>query len=293
MKIRELTEIIESRATMDGDRVKIRRSIAGPGSEKCDPFLLLDEISTDDAADYIGGFPEHPHRGFETVTYMLEGKMQHTDHLGNEGLLISGGVQWMTAGSGVLHAEMPQQERGRLHGFQLWINLPAIEKMQPARYQEFSAEQIPVVAIGERSQAKVIAGNFQSGGQACSGPVKGVSVQPDYWDMQLAQGDSLSVMSDPGKQVLLYVYRGIISVNGKTIKRQQLGRLGAGDTIEFSSAEDARLLLLSAIPINEPIVSYGPFVMNSREQIEQAILDYRSGRLIQDQPITRKIKGVN
>ena len=171
MSTRQLMQVFDSEAVTDGDGVKIQRSVVRGALQAFDPFLLLDEMASDEAADYIGGFPEHPHRGFETVTYMLEGTMAHRDHLGNEGLLVSGGVQWMTAGRGVLHSEMPQQDEGRLHGFQLWVNLPAAEKMQEPAYREYGPDQIPVLELGNNSRIKVIAGALEVNGQSVTGPV--------------------------------------------------------------------------------------------------------------------------
>ncbi len=282
---RALTQVQNAQPATDGDGVKIQRSVAHRALASFDPFLLLDEIASDEAADYIGGFPEHPHRGFETVTYMLEGNMQHRDHLGNEGLLTSGGVQWMTAGRGVLHSEMPIQESGRLHGFQLWINLPAAEKMCEPKYQEFAAQEIPVIALGNNnSSARVIAGSLTAAGNTVTGPVGGVSTQPDYFDIHLAAGDSITLPLAAAKRVLLYVYQGGISVDDgqqpRPLLQQQLGILGAGHSVQLSAAEDSRLLLLAGQPLHEPIANWGPFVMNTREEIDQAIRDYQQGKLV-------------
>ena len=201
---RRLTHIHDSYPTADGDGVKIYRNIAGGSLSAFDPFLLLDELYSDDPADYIGGFPEHPHRGFETVTYMLEGSMKHKDHMGNEGLLEPGSVQWMTAGRGVLHSEMPLQDEGRLHGFQLWVNLPANEKMRPADYQELPKEKIPVITIGERSYVKVIAGAFNRNGSIVSGPITGVTTAPDYFDIFLGEGDTVDVTTEKKGVAILH-----------------------------------------------------------------------------------------
>lgn len=281
---RALTQVQNAHAATDGDGVKIQRSVAHRALASYDPFLLLDEIASDEAADYIGGFPEHPHRGFETVTYMLEGNMQHRDHLGNEGLLTSGGVQWMTAGRGVLHSEMPIQESGRLHGFQLWINLPAAEKMCEPNYQEFAAQDIPVIALGNNSSARVIAGTLTTATNTVTGPVGGVTTQPDYFDIHLGAGDTITLPLDAAKRVLLYVYQGGISVDDsqqpRPLLQQQLGILGAGHSVQLSAVEDSRLLLLAGQPLNEPIANWGPFVMNTREEIDQAIRDYQQGKLV-------------
>ncbi|MGI9284945.1 MAG: pirin family protein [Pseudomonadales bacterium] len=281
---RPLLHVYDSEPVTDGDGVKIQRSVAHKALQTFDPFLLLDEIASDDAVDYIGGFPEHPHRGFETVTYMLEGSMKHRDHLGNEGLLVGGGVQWMTAGRGVLHSEMPQQESGRLHGFQLWVNLPAAEKMTEPNYREYGPEQIPEVRFGNVSSAKVIAGSFMVDGTQTRGPVANVSTKPDYFDIGLAAGESISLPIASSKRVLLYVYRGSITVDegieSRSLRRQQLGMLGEGDIVNLNATENSKLLLLAGKPLNEPVVNWGPFVMNTREQIDQAIRDYRSGKLV-------------
>lgn len=281
---RALIQVQNAQPANDGDGVKIQRSIALQGLHSVDPFLLLDEIASDQAADYIGGFPEHPHRGFETVTYMLEGSMQHRDHLGNEGLLVSGGVQWMTAGRGVLHSEMPMQESGRLHGFQLWINLPAAEKMCQPSYQEYRPAAIPSIALGQSSSARVIAGTLATDTETATGPVGGVSTRPDYFDIQLAAGDSISLPIAAAKRVLLYVYQGGITVQdgqqGRPLQKQQLGILGDGHSVQLSAAQDSRLLLLAGQPLHEPVANWGPFVMNTRDEIEQAIRDYQQGKLV-------------
>lgn len=275
MNNRQILRILPAMPTSDGDGVKIRRVAAHGNMALLDPFLLVDEIAADDAADYIGGFPPHPHRGFETITYMLEGQMRHTDHMGNEGLLKAGGVQWMTAGRGVIHAEMPEQNEGRLHGFQIWINLPARDKMQPARYQEFDPQQIPGISLPGGGQARVITGSLQG----TSGPVSGIATQPLYFDIRLPAGSRLDVPVPQGHTVLLYCYGGDIGIAGKPLQQGQLAQLGDGDSVAISATSDARLLLLAGQPLNEPIANYGPFVMNSREEIEQAIADYRNGTL--------------
>ena len=280
MSTRQLVQVWDSEAVTDGDGVKIRRSVVRGALQAFDPFLLLDEIASDEAADYIGGFPEHPHRGFETVTYMLEGSMAHRDHLGNEGLLVSGGVQWMTAGRGVLHSEMPRQDEGRLHGFQLWVNLPAAEKMNAPAYREYGPDEIPKVGIGSDSRIKVIAGSVEVNGETVTGPVAAVTTQPDYFDIELAAGEILELPTNPDKRVLLYVYRGAIELEGRPLTQQQLGMLGEGDGVSLRASQDSAFLLLAGVPIGEPIANWGPFVMNTREEIEQAIQDYREGRLV-------------
>lgn len=286
---RDIVELRNSHAVTDGDGVKIQRAFshsqdANPAQSDFDPFLLLDEIASDDAADYIGGFPEHPHRGFETVTYMLEGKMLHRDHLGNEGLLEPGSVQWMTAGKGVLHSEMPQQDSGKLHGFQLWVNLPAAEKMKPANYQEFSPTEIPSANIGSNSSINIIAGTFNDAiGNSIEGPVKGVSRQPDYFDVNLQGADVFETEVDIDKNVVLYVYEGSVEIHSEktqTIAEKQLAILGEGDRIKIRSKNNARFLYLAALPIKEPVVQWGPFVMNTMDEVNKAIQDYRHGVLV-------------
>jgi redox-sensitive bicupin YhaK (pirin superfamily) len=283
MQKRKLVRVQSSRPVTDGDGVRINRSAAPQGFAIYDPFLLLDEIASDDSADYIGGFPEHPHRGFETVTYMLEGSMKHRDHMGNEGHIISGGVQWMTAGRGVLHSEMPMQEAGRLHGFQLWANLPASEKMCEPNYREFQPSEIPEVKF-EKSKAKIIAGTFPLNNKNTTGPVKDVVTKPDYFDIHLTAGEDLLLPIGYEKRALIYVYQGKVAIDeGEKItlvQLQQLGILEEGDLVHIKTDENSRFLLLAGKPIGEPVVNWGPFVMNTREEIEQAIQDYRNGNLV-------------
>jgi len=282
---RQLQAVYDSQAVTDGDGVKIRRSVRHGALHTFDPFLLLDEFRSDDAADYIGGFPEHPHRGFETVTYMLEGRMRHRDHMGNEGVLGSGGVQWMSAGRGVLHSEMPEQEQGLLHGFQLWINLPASEKMNAPKYRDFTTEQIPTVTLGNGATAKVIAGEFRQGRQRIQGAVQGVSTQPDYFDIQLPGQTSIDIEVGQSKTVVVYVYEGSVAIvsaekSYRSLESQQLGQLAEGNRVQLHSTNAARFLMLAGEPLNEPIANWGPFVMNTQEQIKQAVEDYRHGRLV-------------
>jgi redox-sensitive bicupin YhaK (pirin superfamily) len=245
---------------------------------------MLDELSSDDPDDYIAGFPSHPHRGFETVTYMLDGHMLHEDHLGNRGDLLPGGAQWMTAGRGIIHSEMPQQERGRLRGFQLWINLPAAEKMKPAHYRDIRPEEIPSVALADGGEARVIAGRIMDGVAAVDGPIQGLSTEPLYIDVRLPAGGSFTHELPAEHSAFIYAYEGSLAIGPaaerRTLAAQDAGVLSVGDRVEISAtAGPARFLLLAARPLREPVVQYGPFVMNSREEIEQAIADYRDNRL--------------
>lgn len=277
MSERRIQQIITGRPASDGAGVRLNR-VLNP-QQPLDPFLMLDEFNSDQADDYIAGFPSHPHRGFETVTYMLEGRMLHEDHLGNQGLLTSGSVQWMTAGRGIIHSEMPQQEEGRMRGFQLWINLPAAEKMKPAAYQDLPPEAIPVIEA-DGARVKVVAGRFTRAGETTVGAVTGVTTDPLYLDVGLEAGARLEVPVMAGHTALVYVFEGELEVAGRSVVRGQLAVLGDGDVIGLrGAATGGRALVLAARPLREPIVQYGPFVMNSVEEIEQALRDYQAGRL--------------
>jgi redox-sensitive bicupin YhaK (pirin superfamily) len=245
---------------------------------------MLDEFSSDDPNDYIGGFPAHPHRGFETVTYMLDGHMLHEDHLGNRGELKSGGAQWMTAGRGIIHSEIPQQESGRMRGFQLWINLPAREKMKPASYRDIQPAEIPRSALSGGGDVKVIAGTLQINGQRIAGPIQGVSTAPTMLDVNLPSGALFSHTIAADHNAFVYPYEGDVligeSETALSLKAHTVGILSPGDQVRFQAAEQgARFLFLAARPLGEPVAQHGPFVMNTREEIEQAVADYRSGRL--------------
>jgi redox-sensitive bicupin YhaK (pirin superfamily) len=279
---RQLGAVITGQNTSDGAGVKLKRIVSQQQQNAFDPFILLDEFGSDQATDYIGGFPDHPHRGFETVTYMLAGAMRHRDHLGNEGHLRAGDVQWMTAAHGIIHSEMPEQENGLLHGFQLWLNLPAKEKMKPPHYQEFAASQIPNVALADGGYIKVIAGEYQADAQKISGPVTGVTTQPLYFDVRLSSKQQLEIAIDTQHTALAYVYQGELAIgeSDKVLKAGQLGQLIDGDNIRLATEDQpAQFLVLAALPLKEPVVQAGPFVMNSSEEIEQAFRDYRNGVL--------------
>ncbi|MEZ5589533.1 MAG: pirin family protein [Gammaproteobacteria bacterium] len=277
MSMRTVQHIVTGHPTSDGAGVKLTR-ILSPGN-KLDPFLLLDEFNSDEAADYIGGFPSHPHRGFETVTYMLDGEMLHEDHLGNQGRLTSGSVQWMTAARGIIHSEMPQQIEGRMRGFQLWLNLPASEKMKDASYRDIPPEDIPRVSI-PGGWVKVVAGKLQLGTDTINGVVQGVSTDPLYLDVQLEPGATLSIPVSPGHTAAAYVFEGAALIGGQQLVRGQMAVLDDGDSINLAATDTtARILLLAAKPLREPVAHYGPFVMNTTQEIEQAMRDYRDGRL--------------
>ncbi len=284
MTTRTLQRAIEAIPTSDGAGVKLRRSLGQTARSRLDPFLMLDHFSTEDADDYIAGFPAHPHRGFETVTYMLDGHMRHEDHLGHTGELKSGGVQWMTAGRGIVHSEMPQQEQGRMRGFQLWINLPAKEKMKPAAYRDIQADEIPVVDLPDGGRVKVIAGTTTQGGAATAGPIQGLATDPLYLDVELPAGATFTQPIQMGYHAFVYPFEGSVEIgpagSRRPLQTHHAGVLSDGDGVELTGgAEGGRVILLAGRPLLEPIVQYGPFVMNTREEIEQAIRDYQSGAL--------------
>jgi hypothetical protein len=279
MTPRTVREIIASVPASDGAGVKLRRSLGRADHLRLDPFLMLDEFSSENPDDYVAGFPAHPHRGFETVTYMLDGHMRHEDHLGNTGDLRAGGVQWMTAGRGIIHSEMPQQERGRMRGFQLWINLPAQEKMKPAGYRDIQAGEIPVVGLAGGGRAKVIAGTLHAGGVQTPGPIQGLSTDPLYLDVELPAGAAFSQPVGADYNAFVYAFEGDLAIGGRPVPAHAGAALSRGDLIEATAGpQGARFLVLAAKPLGEPVVQYGPFVMNTRAEIEQAIRDYQSGR---------------
>jgi quercetin 2,3-dioxygenase len=281
MNPRMLQTLLTAQPASDGAGVKLHRIVGPNGMRGLDPFLLLDEFASDAAADYIAGFPPHPHRGFETVTYMLDGEMLHEDHLGNRGRLSAGGVQWMTAGRGVIHSEMPQQEEGRMHGFQLWINLPAAEKLKDPAYREIPAAIIPVATLPNGATVKAIAGRLEVAGTALVGAVSGISTEPLYLDVRLPPGTDLEVPVPRGHRALVYLYAGGLTWGERAQGVRQMAVLGGGDALELSAgAQGAQALVLAARPLGEPVAHYGPFVMNTREEIDQAIRDYQEGRLV-------------
>jgi redox-sensitive bicupin YhaK (pirin superfamily) len=275
---REVEALVSAREVREGAGVLVRRSIGGRELDHLDPFLLLDEFRSDDAADYMAGFPDHPHRGFETVTYMLEGSMEHRDHAGNVGHLAPGSVQWMTAGRGIVHSEMPRQERGLMWGFQLWVNLPAAQKMTAPRYQDIPPERIPEVKVPGGS-VRVIAGEAAG----VRGAVSGIATDPVYLDVRLEPGATFDHPLPAQHNAFVYVYDGTVQVGdgaGRAVARGELAVLGAGPRVRVLAAGGAaRVLLVAARPLGEPIARYGPFVMNTRQEIMQALTDFSEGRL--------------
>ncbi len=284
--LKQLQRMIRAERTSDGAGVSLYRSLGQSAFARVDPFLMLDEFGSDNPNEYIAGFPPHPHRGFETVTYMLEGHMLHQDYLGNQGHLRSGGVQWMTAGRGIIHSEMPQQEQGMMRGFQLWINLPAKEKMKPAGYQDIQSDQIPVVEMADGLTVKVIAGRLAQGPEVIEGPVKGVTTDPIFFDVHLPAGARFVHKVPQDHSSYLYVYEGGLCADPNTslssaLPKRHGGVLGPGEEIVVKAIDaPTRFLLLAAMPLKEPVVQLGPFVMNTREEIEQAVYDYQHNQLV-------------
>ena len=275
--IRKIKQIDTARPASDGAGVKLNRVFGGK-PKLYDPFLLLDAFGSEEASDYIAGFPSHPHRGFETVTYMLEGKMLHEDHMGNKGLLNNGDVQWMTAARGIIHSEMPQQEEGRMSGFQLWVNLPAAEKMKDPFYRDIPASDIPETNF-DGIKVKAIAGEINLNGEFLKGAVSGLSTEPLYLDVHMPADTEISLPVADGHTALIYVYEGDVDVAAKNIESLQVALLSESGNVEVKATVDARFLLLAGKPLNEPVVQHGPFVMNTHQEIEQAIQDYRDGVL--------------
>jgi redox-sensitive bicupin YhaK (pirin superfamily) len=260
----------------DGAGVKLNRVIGQPALQDLDPFLMLDEFGSDDPKAYIAGFPNHPHRGFETVTYMLAGRMRHRDNKGNEGLLVAGSVQWMTAGRGIVHSEWPEQEEGQMQGFQLWLNLPAKDKMTAPRYQDISPERIPVVEAAPGVSAKVIAGAAFS----ARGPVEAGVTEPLYLDIRLEPGAAVVVPVPDGHNAFVYIYEGSAEVGApaQALERGRIGVLSASGALQIASAAGGRLILVGGKPLREPVAKYGPFVMNTTDELKQAFTDYQAGR---------------
>jgi redox-sensitive bicupin YhaK (pirin superfamily) len=275
---RTIESLITGQATSDGAGVKLTRVVTQDLQRRLDPFLMLDAFGSDNPNDYIAGFPDHPHRGFETVTYMIAGRMLHRDSAGHEGLLENGGVQWMTAGKGVIHSEIPQQEDGVMEGFQLWLNLPGRDKMNEPWYKDFANKELPQFVTKSGVAVTVIAGKCNE----VKGAVTREATQPLYLDLHLPKGTYYEQVLPPDHNAFLYVYRGEIRIAGKTVPMQRMAILAndaAADGVVIECTADAKALLLAGKPLNEPIVQYGPFVMNTQREIQHAINDFRAGRL--------------
>jgi quercetin 2,3-dioxygenase len=274
--IRTIQRTFPAVRTIEGGGFVVHRPFPTRMLMDFDPFLLLDEMGpVDYAPGEAVGAPDHPHRGFETVTYMLAGRMRHGDNKGNTGDLGPGSVQWMTAGSGLIHSEMPQQEEGLMWGFQLWVNLPAADKMTAPRYQDIPPSEIPVVQPAAGVTVKVVAGELAG----AKGPVSGIATDPVYLDIALEPGAAFELPLPDGHSAFAYVFEGpSADVAGQSLARGELGVLSKGETVAFAAREAARVLLVAGKPLAEPVARYGPFVMNSPDQIHQAIADFRAGK---------------
>jgi redox-sensitive bicupin YhaK (pirin superfamily) len=278
---RAVRDVIVPMSASDGAGVQLKRSIATPHLDHLDPFFLFDHFGSENPDDYIAGFPMHPHRGIETVTYMLDGSVTHRDSLGNEGTIGTGDVQWMTAGSGIMHEEMPHAGPRRLDGFQIWVNLPRKLKMSMPRYQDVPSAQLPELTAPGGARVRVIAGNVDG----VEGAVREIFAGPSYLDVALPAGATFEQPITRGHTALLYVYRGRIEVAGKSVPSPRLAILGDGDVVRVRAAtSDAGFLVLSAQPLEEPAVRYGPFVMNTEDEIRQALWDLRQGTFVKTRP---------
>ena len=282
-QFREISQVVTGQKTSDGDGVQLTRVIGTSDLNMLDPFLLLDAFGSDKPLDYIGGFPSHPHRGFETVTYMLAGKMRHEDSAGNAGVIEKGGVQWMRAGKGIIHSEMPEQEEGLLAGFQLWVNLPASHKMTEPYYQEHSDNEVPEEHRDESCHLKVIAGETKNG---TLGVINNDLVTPIYWDIHLSKDADFHDYIPENHNAFIYVIEGELnfssssqSTANQSIKEKQLAVLSLAPEVQVTANHDSRFLLVAGKPINEPVARGGPFVMNTQAEIKQAFTDYQSGIL--------------
>jgi len=275
MTQRNVAKITRGMPTSDGAGVRMTRILGTPDAQMFDPFLMLDHFDTAEASDYLAGFPDHPHRGFETVTYMLEGRMRHADNTGREGVIETGGVQWMRAGRGIVHSEMPQQTEGRMRGFQLWVNLPARLKMSEPGYQEFDPDQMPVESRDSGLTVKVIAGETSRGTQ---GPVQGGAVEARYFDVSAPAGMTFEETLPGELSAMVVVFEGAVRIAGQRIEAIGCAFLGQGEAVAVEAETDARFLLIAGRPIGEPVAWGGPFVMNSREEVMQAFEDFRAGR---------------
>ena len=274
---RSVERLINGQFVMDGAGVRINRVLTQPLQRRLDPFLMLDAFGSDKPGDYIAGFPEHPHRGFETVSYMINGRMRHKDSAGHEGLITNGGVQWMTAGRGVVHSEMPEQNEGLMEGFQLWLNLPARDKMTKPWYRDIAAEELPRVTFPNGAVVQVIAGSSHG----VEGAVQREGTEPLYLDIALPAGASFEQILPAGHNAFLYVFRGEVVVEVKAVPSTKMAILtnpAGSDGVRIHASKDARVLLIAGRPLNEPIVQYGPFVMNTQLELQQAVEDFRAGK---------------
>ncbi len=276
VQFRTVERLVQGIATSDGAGVRLTRVLTQPLQRRLDPFLMLDAFRNENPDDYIGGFPDHPHRGFETVTYMIAGRMRHHDSVGNSGLLGPGGAQWMTTGSGLIHSELPEQEEGLMEGFQLWLNLPAKNKMVAPSYRDIPPAAIPEFTTGDGVRVRVIAG----ASHGVAGAVQRPDTEPLYLDVHLPAGRRFVQPIAAGHNAFTYTYRGSVNIAGTTVSDRQMAILannGAGEVC-IEASEDARVLIIAGQPLNEPIAQYGPFVMNTTEQIHQAMRDYEAGK---------------
>ena len=282
-RVRPLHQRLAAQAVSEGAGVTVHRTIGTPALKRLDPFLMLDHFGSNDPDEYIAGFPDHPHRGFITLTYMLDGHMQHRDSLGNTGELRAGGVQWMKAASGVIHSEMPQQQAGLMRGFQLWINLPAREKMSDPEYLEFQPDSIPQHQDAGQ-QVKIICGEYAGR----RGPIQDPHTEVSYFDIAIEAGARFAHAVPTTHRCFAYVFEGSAETQGATLATHTLAVFGDGDTVELQARNaGARMIMVTGRPLNEPVVQYGPFVMNTQAEIEAAFMDYRSGTLVKTLPRTR------
>ena len=274
MNMRTVERLVKGIATSDGAGVRLTRVLTQDLQQRLDPYLMLDAFRNENPEDYIGGFPDHPHRGFETITYMIAGRMRHHDSAGNHGLLGPDCVQWMTAGSGLIHSELPEQEAGLMEGFQLWLNLPAADKMQTPNYRDIPAESIPEFTTAEGITVRVIAGTAEG----VVGAIQGGQTQPLYLDVHLPAGTQFTQTIPAGHNALTYTYRGKVSIGETEVPDRHMAILTDGQAVEITANTPSRVLIIAGQPINEPIAQYGPFVMNTIEEIQQTLRDYRAGK---------------
>lgn len=270
-----ITQLIKGTLFREGAGVKLHRYIGSEHTNEFEPILLFDYFDSNDSLDYMAGFPPHPHRGFETITYLLHGIITHEDNQGHKGAIHSGDVQWMTAGKGIIHSEMPSSSSGRLQGLQMWLNLPAAQKLGEPRYQEISRDKLPVETTNTGAVIKVIAGRTDKG---TSSPITNIATHPFFFDISLPVGSSVKQRIPRDYQSILFVISGEVSIAGRVVSQHILASLGSGDIVMLTAEQECRCLLIAAAKIHEPIVRYGPFVMNTQQEIMQAMDDFRSGR---------------